>query len=106
VNALREVWRTRAGKGGLVLFGVVVLAALVLPFLLPDYRVQIFPRYEAPSLAHLFGTDELGRDILARVAQGARISLMVATAAVLVAATIARAWDWSPDTPVAGWTRR
>lgn len=88
MNALADLWRTRAGRGGLALFGAVLAAALVLPLLLPDYRIQVFPRYEAPSLAHLFGTDELGRDILARVAEGARISLMVATGAVVVAATI------------------
>ncbi|HKV73421.1 MAG TPA: ABC transporter permease [Gemmatimonadales bacterium] len=85
---MAALWRTRNGRGGMILFGVVVLAALVLPFFLPDYRVQQFPRSEAPTWAHLFGTDELGRDILSRVAQGARISLMVATGAVLVAATI------------------
>lgn len=70
------------------MLGMVVVAAIVLPFFLPDYRVQLFPRSGAPSWAHLFGTDELGRDILSRVAQGARISLAVATGAVVVAATI------------------
>ena len=85
---LRALWRTRAGRAGLVLLGIVALAAVLLPFALPDYRVQVFPPYQAPSAAHLFGTDELGRDLLSRVAQGARISLMVATGAVLVAATI------------------
>lgn len=90
-SGVSALWDNRAGRSGLVLLGIVTVCALLLPLVLPDYRVQIFPRYEAPSGAHLFGTDELGRDVLSRMAQGARISLMVAAGAVLVAATIGAA---------------
>jgi len=45
---------------------------------------ELARRLEAPSLAHPLGLDELGRDILARLLQGARISLMVGTAVVSV----------------------
>ena len=43
---------------------------------------------EAPSLAHPLGLDELGRDILARLLQGARISLLVGIAVVSVSSTV------------------
>jgi peptide/nickel transport system permease protein len=45
---------------------------------------ELARRLEAPSLAHPLGLDELGRDILARLLQGARISLMVGIAVVSV----------------------
>ncbi|MGW4364122.1 ABC transporter permease [Nocardia takedensis] len=43
---------------------------------------------EPPSLEHLLGTDQIGRDVLARVAHGARYSLSVGVGAILVAAVI------------------
>lgn len=43
---------------------------------------------QAPSTQHLFGTDELGRDILSRLMHGARISLSIAVAAVAIASVI------------------
>ncbi len=49
---------------------------------------ELARRLEAPSLAHPLGLDELGRDILARLLQGARISLMVGIAVVSVSSTV------------------
>ncbi|MBI4013139.1 MAG: ABC transporter permease [Candidatus Rokubacteria bacterium] len=45
-------------------------------------------RFEAPSLRHLFGTDEFGRDIWSRVVHGARVSLLTGAAVVVVAGTV------------------
>ena len=45
-------------------------------------------RFLPPSLAHLFGTDEFGRDILSRVIHGARISLLTGTVAVLIGGAV------------------
>jgi peptide/nickel transport system permease protein len=45
-------------------------------------------RFEAPSMSHWMGTDEVGRDILSRVMAGVRASLLVATGAVLVALVV------------------
>lgn len=47
-----------------------------------------FMPLQSPSLAHPFGTDTLGRDVLARTIYGAKVSIQVALTAVLVAATI------------------
>ncbi len=87
--------RTRLGQhrlagAGLALVLLFVLLALFAPVLahqdpaLTDLR----HRLAAPSAAHLFGTDELGRDILARVLFGGRISLTVAFAVVAVSLTL------------------
>lgn len=77
---------TRIG-GGIV--AVTVLAALLGPFLAGgDPAAQQLPlRLEGPSLAHWFGLDELGRDILTRVLYGARISLLVSVVVVSISAT-------------------
>ena len=52
------------------------------------YRQNILHRNEVPSLKHWLGTDELGRDMVARIAVGARVSLIVAVTATLIAVAI------------------
>jgi peptide/nickel transport system permease protein len=81
---------TRAG-GVIVL--VAALAAIAAPWLVPwDPAGQDLPqRLQGPTIQHLFGLDELGRDILARVLMGARVSLMVGLVVVGVSATVGMA---------------
>ena len=69
---------------------VAIVAAVLGPVLYPyDSSAQeLARRLEAPSLAHPLGLDELGRDILARLLQGARISLLVGIAVVSVSSTV------------------
>ncbi|MGH9384713.1 MAG: ABC transporter permease [Vicinamibacterales bacterium] len=76
---------TRAGAS-IVL--IAVLAAIAAPWLMPwDPAGQDLPqRLQGPTLQHLFGLDELGRDILARVLMGARVSVMVGLVVVGVSA--------------------
>jgi peptide/nickel transport system permease protein len=68
---------------------LAIVAALAGPVLWPyDPATQeLARRLEAPSLSHPLGLDELGRDILARLLQGTRISLMVGLAVVSVSST-------------------
>lgn len=76
--------RYRLALAGGLLVVLFALLALLAP-LLTTYdpaRIDLNHRLAAPTAAHLFGTDELGRDILARVLFGARISLGVAFAVV------------------------
>jgi peptide/nickel transport system permease protein len=75
--------------GALIVF-VAFFAAVAGPLLCPyDPSAQeLARRLEAPSLAHPLGLDELGRDILARLLQGARISLMVGIAVVSVSSAV------------------
>src|SRR5690349_14144103 len=65
-------------------------AALIGPAVWPyDSSAQeLAHRLEPPSFAHPMGLDELGRDILARLLQGARISLLVGIAVVSVSSTV------------------
>ena len=89
--ALRRLLGRRAALVGLavVLFfiALAVLAPLAAPYdpLVTDWRAVRKP----PSALHLFGTDDLGRDVLARVIWGTRASLMAGLASVSLALAIA-----------------
>jgi peptide/nickel transport system permease protein len=69
---------------------VLVLFAIFVPLALsygPDSQ-NLLGSLQSPSLAHPLGTDQLGRDVLARVASGARISLVVASLVTLAGALV------------------
>ena len=86
-SLLREVVRRPAGAFGLNVVALLVLAALI-PGVLAPYgpdEQDIPARLQGPSLDHLLGTDELGRDLLSRVIYSCRIELGVAIPAVLAA---------------------
>ena len=74
-----RLFRHRLGMiGGTVLVILVVcavLAPVIAPY--PPFEISYTTILKPPSLAHLFGTDELGRDILSRILYGARASLQV-----------------------------
>jgi peptide/nickel transport system permease protein len=89
-RALRvpAAWRRPAALGGAVVLLAWVLVALVDPLLgLQDpLQRSIDVALQAPSAAHPFGTDELGRDVLARTLWGVRASLPLAV--LLVAGSL------------------
>jgi oligopeptide transport system permease protein len=85
----------------LIVVGVIVAAALLVPPLLPwSYDVIDWNAVRTGPLtgAHLLGTDNVGRDLLARTLVGTRVTLGVALAAALVSLVIGVAWG-----AVAGW---
>jgi peptide/nickel transport system permease protein len=77
---------------GLLFAGGIVLVVLLSPILFPDggegmdLMARLIPPFQ--SWGHILGTDPLGRDVLARVAVGGKISLMVGFLSVLGAVTI------------------
>ncbi len=78
-----------AFAGFLILIGLVLVAALA-PVIAPlGYNEQsLAMRLKAPSAEHWFGTDELGRDIFARIVWGARITIYISTLVAVIAAPI------------------
>lgn len=90
----QDAWRRmKANRLAVIGAGIVVflfLAALIGPYVLPYDFLSQDPqaRNMVPSLAHPFGTDELGRDVLSRVVYGARTALIVASAVTAIAVII------------------
>ena len=93
-SPLAEFWRRFRRKHVALAAGVIllliILAALAAPLIAPydpsapDYDNVLSP----PTLAHLFGTDSYGRDILSRVIWGGRISLSVGFISVIVGGVV------------------
>jgi peptide/nickel transport system permease protein len=71
--------------------GLIVLLALIAPLLTPDPNTQNLLRALEPpfqSTTHVLGTDTLGRDVLANILHGLRVSLLVGVTATLIGAMI------------------
>jgi ABC-type dipeptide/oligopeptide/nickel transport system permease subunit len=82
-------WRRPLALVGLVVVGVWAVIALFAPVIAPQNPLaQKFAILAAPSNAHWFGTDELGRDVFSRVLFGARITLPLAVILVVAAMII------------------
>jgi len=78
-----------AFRAGALLLVLLLLATLLGPLWLPDpAAIALADRLAPPSAAHWLGTDELGRDLAARLAQGGQISLLVAALTASLAAAI------------------
>lgn len=74
---------------GLVLITVVVIMAICAPIIAPyDPTKLVAAPLLPPSRDHLFGTDQLGRDVFSRIVYGARVSLIVGLSAQLLSAAI------------------
>ena len=75
---------------GIAIAAIFILAAIFAPLIAThDVTAQnLAMRYAAPSAAHWFGTDSLGRDVFSRVVYGARISLEVGIIVVTVSSVI------------------
>ena len=87
---LARLRRNKAGMAGLgvllVMLGAAALAGVILPY--EPSLADLTAVLSAPSLAHPFGTDQLGRDILTRVVYGGRISLLIGVLSVALSAVI------------------
>lgn len=93
----QEAW-TRLRKNRIALVGLTVICVLLLLSIFAnlffDYEkdalgANLTDRLQGPSLRHLFGTDHYGRDLLARVLYGGRISLLIGFGATGVATLLA-----------------
>ena len=89
-DAFRRLRKNRLALFGFYVLTLAVIAAVLTPWIAPyEYDAQDLELSAAPpSSAHWLGTDYLGRDLLARVLYGGRISLMVGFAATAVSLTI------------------
>lgn len=92
-RAWRRFGRNRLSWVGLAIVLGLILVAITGPLWVPypdDALGAVHPRerFQAPSASHLFGTDEVGRDVFTRVVLGTRISLIVGNIILIVAMSI------------------
>lgn len=87
MHFLRRIRHQPLALIGLSIFIALVLVAILAPYIAPydPLEVDLGNRLLPPSARHLFGTDEMGRDVLSRVIHGSRISLRVGLTVVLIA---------------------
>jgi peptide/nickel transport system permease protein len=81
----------RVAKLGLAVAGALVLLAALSPLLASWERVQsqdLGARLDPPDRVHIMGRDQLGRDLLARIVYGARVSLLVGMSVVAVSSIV------------------
>ncbi len=84
---LRQLLRRPIVMVAFVVLGLIIAVAVLAPWLMPfsPTKLNILSRLQAPNPTHWFGTDEFGRDVLSRIMQGARLSLLVGLLVVAVA---------------------
>lgn len=89
-RAGQQLRRSPSLTAGLVILGIMVMAAALAPLLTPFGPFELDPTnlFRPPNTTHWFGTDELGRDIFTRSLFGARVSLLTGFFAVLGAAAV------------------
>ncbi len=92
-DQLEKLVKNRTGLVGLVIIAIVVLSALLAPWISPHSPIEnsLYDQLKPPvwqeggSWEHILGTDDLGRDVLSRLIYGARLSLQVGCISVGIA---------------------
>ncbi len=94
IGLLKETWNSLK-KNNLALFGLFLIVAILLSVILADFIApygiddqDLLNRFVSPSKSHIFGTDNLGRDIFSRVLFGGRVSLMIGLFSALFSAGV------------------
>lgn len=89
-RSLRKLLKNKLALAGMVIFAIIMIAVILAP-ILTNYDplgVDMKSVLQAPSPAHILGTDKIGRDIFSRVLYGGRISILVGLGSALGAAFI------------------
>lgn len=93
VRVMKQLSRNKMAVIGLIILLVEIVLAILAPYIAPyDYtQMDIMNMFAPPSKAHLFGCDDLGRDIFSRILIGARYSLSCGILATLIGVVIGMA---------------
>ena len=96
-SAFRRLMRTPSAAIAAVIVLILVVLTVGAPLVSPySPNVSDFDQlFAPPSWDHLFGTDELGRDLFTRLLYGGRTSLIVAVAATVIAMVVGVAWGFA-----------
>ncbi len=87
---LRQLRRRPVVLAAAAVLGIILAVALLSPWIVPydPMKMDILNRLKPPVGGHWFGTDEFGRDVLSRVMQGTRLSLLVGFLVVILATAL------------------
>jgi peptide/nickel transport system permease protein len=87
---LRRLSSDPLGLLGLILVVLMVFCAIAGPHIAPfdPFKIRVSERFIAPSLPHVLGTDNIGRDVFSRVLVGSRIALTVGGLSIAIAMVI------------------
>jgi oligopeptide transport system permease protein len=95
-DAMARLVQNRFAVASAILLGMIVFAAIVVPWISPyNYYTPQWALLDLPPTwhgGHIFGTDDLGRDLLVRVMWGCRISLFIGLVATVVSVVIGVLW--------------
>jgi oligopeptide transport system permease protein len=95
-DAMARLMQNRFAVASAILLGVIVFAAIVVPWISPyNYYTPQWALLDLPPTwhgGHIFGTDDLGRDLLVRIMWGCRISLFIGLVATVVSVVIGVLW--------------
>jgi peptide/nickel transport system permease protein len=85
IDGLKRICSERDGRLGLLFSTIIVLFALIGPFVGPDpNKIDVKARFSPPGMTHLLGTDNLGRDLMSRTSVGTRYALTLAVTIVVI----------------------
>lgn len=86
----RSLMRSKAGFAGFIVFGIMVLVAVIGPLFTPDrLPTDLDAIYQPPSWEHPFGTDSEGRDVAIQIVNGGRSVILVGLLAAAISTFIA-----------------
>lgn len=90
---IKEFIRKRNGKVTFASFTLFALIAIFASYIAPfgPLQVSVGPVLSPPSVAHIFGTDQLGEDVFSQVIHGTRVALIVGIGSTIIALIIALA---------------
>jgi ABC-type dipeptide/oligopeptide/nickel transport system permease subunit len=87
-QTLSRLVRNKSAMIGFSILAIIVVACLLAPVIAPEgFNAQnLTQKFQEPSIHHIFGTDNLGRDIFSRILYGGRVSLWIGFAATILSA--------------------
>lgn len=89
-DVTKRFFAHRLAMLGLVIIVVEVLGVILLPYMmkLDPYGIDVMAFGAAPGNGHIFGTDDVGRDLFARLVYGGRVSLMVGLVSAIISLVV------------------
>ncbi len=89
-RAFRKLMSNRLAVAGIIIVSVILLASIFAPLICryDPLKLDLRNKLQKPSMEHLIGTDQLGRDIFARIVYGGRVSILVGLGSALASAVV------------------